>query len=441
MLTGIDGRVPHVTGRHARDCRTVSRSARLAAVFAVVALMVWPGASAAQAQPVQGGTPEPTPATPEAPPVPDPRVSPLLLAVPVDSPAYRAAIDRYRGAEARLAEARTSFADNQSRLGELHAAEARLVGTTNEAARKRDKADRRIVELRANVREFAIASYMGGGIGDPVIPSLDLDEANEQARQRALTDTVSEQVFAELTATLDERARMDALLARATEELVDVRDRLVATTQARDDAIANGAQAARDLERFGRDVADARLEAQVVGLDFSFVVLDAYVKAAFTLAGERPACGLRWTALAGIGRTESGHGTFGGATVRADGSVTRPIIGIPLDGTNNTAVIGDSAGGALDGDPSIDRAVGPMQFIPTSWRTLGRDGNGDGDADPQNMYDAALAAANLLCRSQGLDTDAGMRAAFLRYNNSSAYASLVLERTHRYDQFVIPPVP
>jgi membrane-bound lytic murein transglycosylase B len=234
---------------------------------------------------------------------------------------------------------------------------------------------------------------------------------------------------------------MGALVARTAEELADVRQRVAETTAARDDAIESGARATSDLDRFGRQVADTRLEARVVGLDFTFVVLDAYVKAATMLAGERPECGLRWTALAGIGRTESSHGTFGGAQVRADGSITRPIIGIPLDGNNGTAVIGDSDGGELDGDPSVDRAVGPMQFIPTSWRSLGRDGNDDGRADPQNMYDAALAAANLLCRSQRLDTDGGMRSAFLRYNNSSAYAALVLERTHRYDQFVIPPVP
>ena len=134
------------------------------------------------------------------------------------------------------------------------------------------------------------------------------------------------------------------------------------------------------------------------------MVLDAYVKAATALAFEKPACGLRWTALAGIGRTESGHGTFGGAVVQPNGDLTRPIVGIPLDGENGTAVIGDSDGGALDTDPDFDRAVGPMQFIPTSWQTLGRDGNGDGVSDPQNMYDAALAAAGLLCREPRLST-------------------------------------
>jgi membrane-bound lytic murein transglycosylase B len=103
--------------------------------------------------------------------------------------------------------------------------------------------------------------------------------------------------------------------------------------------------------------------------------------------------------------------------------------------------VGDSDGGSLDGDPNVDRAVGPMQFIPTSWRAFGRDGNGDGVRDPQNMYDAALAAAVLLCRTRGLEADDAMRRAFLAYNNSGAYATLVLQRTHGYDAFQIPPVP
>jgi membrane-bound lytic murein transglycosylase B len=184
-------------------------------------------------------------------------------------------------------------------------------------------------------------------------------------------------------------------------------------------------------------VADARLEARVIGLDFSFVVLDAYVKAAAGIALFHPSCGLRWQALAGIGRTESQHGTYGGAVVGPDGNVSKPIIGIPLDGENGTVGILDTDGGALDGDTVHDRAVGPMQFIPSTWRALGLDGNGDGRADPQNVYDAALSAANLLCRVGPLDDD-GLRRALLRYNNSTAYVDVVLDRSRGYDAFVFP---
>ncbi len=135
-----------------------------------------------------------------------------------------------------------------------------------------------------------------------------------------------------------------------------------------------------------------------------------------------------------------------GSRLGADGKTSNRIIGIVLDGSNNTAVVGDSDGGALDDDPEFDRAVGPMQFLPGSWRTLGRDGNGDGRADPDNMYDAALAAAGLLCRAggSGLDTDAGLYRAALGYNASAAYASLVVRYAKGYaaaEEQIIPPPP
>ena len=109
--------------------------------------------------------------------------------------------------------------------------------------------------------------------------------------------------------------------------------------------------------------------------------------------------------VVGITRIESRHGTYGGARLLANGDVDRRIVGIPLDGTNNTEVITDTDGGQYDGDPVYDRAVGPMQFIPSTWRRWAQDGNGDGVKDPNNIYDAADAAAHYLCASGSMRTD------------------------------------
>lgn len=178
-----------------------------------------------------------------------------------------------------------------------------------------------------------------------------------------------------------------------------------------------------------KDLADARMTSAVVGLDMTFVVLNAYVRAADTLRAEQPSCGVRWTALAGIGRTESNHGTFGGAVIGVDGELTDPILGVPLDGSGGNADLGG------------DRAQGPMQFITSTWARVGRDGNGDGKADPQNMYDAALTAADYLCRKgPGLDTDTGLRRDFYSYNQDDSYVELVLARSHGYDRFRLPTV-
>ncbi|GAP56692.1 hypothetical protein AHiyo6_32570, partial [Arthrobacter sp. Hiyo6] len=89
-------------------------------------------------------------------------------------------------------------------------------------------------------------------------------------------------------------------------------------------------------------------------------------------------------------------GTLGGGNLMASGRSSQPITGPSLNGVG-FAAIPDTDEGVLDGDPEWDHAVGPMQFIPATWREVGRDGNGDGVADPLNIDDAALSAASYLC--------------------------------------------
>jgi membrane-bound lytic murein transglycosylase B len=100
-------------------------------------------------------------------------------------------------------------------------------------------------------------------------------------------------------------------------------------------------------------------------------------------------------------------------------------------------VIGDTDGGAYDGDPVYDHAVGPMQFIPSTWRRWASDGNGDGRGDPNNIYDAALAAARYLCATGPMRTDDDMRRGFYSYNHSDAYVATVLNYAKGYANFQI----
>jgi hypothetical protein len=163
------------------------------------------------------------------------------------------------------------------------------------------------------------------------------------------------------------------------------------------------------------------------------VVLRAYKQAEARLAVSDPGCGVPWTLLAAIGRVESNHGRFGGAELRDDGSATRRIRGIPLDGRPNVALIRDSDGGALDGDTVYDRAVGPMQFIPSTWRAVNADGNGDGFGDPNNMFDAAQGAAEYLCTgTSDLRDPARAAQAVRRYNNADSYVRVVLGLARMY---------
>ena len=162
--------------------------------------------------------------------------------------------------------------------------------------------------------------------------------------------------------------------------------------------------------------------------------LVAYAGAAMFKATEMPQCRISWSTLAGIGRIESDHGRHDGSALDDAGNAVPPIFGIALDGVD-TAEITDTDGGQLDGDTDYDRAVGPMQLIPQTWRNWHTDGGGDGIEDPQNIDDAVAAAANYLCRSSvDMDTEAGWRAAVSAYNSSDAYLSSVAAAAVEYTE-------
>jgi membrane-bound lytic murein transglycosylase B len=103
-----------------------------------------------------------------------------------------------------------------------------------------------------------------------------------------------------------------------------------------------------------------------------------------------PSCpGLRWTLLAAVGQVESGHG-------------------------RNTG-------------PSSAGAVGPMQFMPATFRQYAVDGDRDGLADPWDPEDAIWTAARYLCVSgaRGGSPD-GVHDALFAYNRAEWYVQLVL---------------
>lgn len=178
------------------------------------------------------------------------------------------------------------------------------------------------------------------------------------------------------------------------------------------------------------DSAWVRRTAQRTGIPAR--ALAAYAGAAMNLARVKPECRISWNLLAGIGRVESDHGRHGGSSIGADGTASPPIYGPALNG-QGVALIPDSDGGAIDGDAQADRAVGPMQLIPQTWRNWHIDGNADGREDPQNIEDAVLAAARYLCRaSTALDTEAGWRAAVTAYNDATTYIDAVARYADAY---------
>jgi Transglycosylase SLT domain len=105
--------------------------------------------------------------------------------------------------------------------------------------------------------------------------------------------------------------------------------------------------------------------------------------------------GLSWTVLAAIGQIES------------------------ADGQN----VGPSTAGAL----------GPMQFLPSTWQTWGIDGFGDtGAPNILNPYDAVPSAARLLCADGAAGGGQGLRTAIFDYNHASWYVNEVLTLAGEY---------
>ncbi|QCW49411.1 lytic transglycosylase domain-containing protein [Nocardioides dongxiaopingii] len=149
--------------------------------------------------------------------------------------------------------------------------------------------------------------------------------------------------------------------------------------------------------------------------------LEAYARAELAAPD---GCGVGWTTLAGIGWVESQHGTIGGRTLGADGRSSSRILGPALDGSGAFAAIPATAASTQwHADPLWDHAVGPMQFIPTTWETWQVDGDNDGVRDPNDLDDAALAAAEYLCAGgRDLTSGAGWTEAVLSYNNARVYA-------------------
>lgn len=293
--------------------------------------------------------------------------------------------------------------------------------------------------LDREVRAVAVDSYIrGAGAGTGGLFSMDAAAHDREATAQVTSSSVARRQVRELedAQRRARRHRSDQALSEAIRE--GVRDAMAEARIARDEARADSERLALELLEAQEAVEAERREAMVEGTDFGLVVLDAYWKAARIADLLSPDCGIEWWALAGIGKIESSHGTFGGAEVRADGSLTKPIIGIPLTGSGGTAAIGDSDGGLIDGDPTIDRAAGPMQFIPQTWMRYGVDADQNDEIEIQNIYDAAASAALYLCAAAGTMTDvAGLQRGYFAYNHSLAYVSDVLTAAVQYGNEVM----
>ncbi len=371
----------------------------------------------------------------EPDPAPGQGLSAAVARVPLTSAeltraegALRSMRDRQRQADERLAEVVPELASLRQELDAL-------TGVVGRRTSQIDKATQSLDRARTAVRQIATEWFVTGfGALEGLDPALTADERERLSRQYVLSQAAA-------GAALADQRHLEAHVAGLREERDSLQERLGEQQSRARDLEAERErltgtldEAARRLPELESDVRVAQMGARVVGSDLSATALDAYWRAELALAFLDADCGITWSVLAGIGRLESGHGTYRGNAVAIDGQVTPGIYGPPLDGsTGRFAILPDSDGGALDGLTHTDRAVGPMQFIPSTWRLVATDGTGDGTADPQNLFDAAVTAGVYLCRKgPGLGDVTRLHAAVLSYNQDLDYVRRVLEGAEGY---------
>jgi hypothetical protein len=370
----------------------------------------------------------------------DPAGLPLRQAEQAPLGAARA---RVQALERAAAQTRQAEASARERVDTLAAQAEQVAARLNELGAEERALARELQTARERLRKLAVASYVNGGSTSSVDYLLRARTPADLTRRRKLLTSVG-------------RIRNQAVQAyTAARQAASERLQLAVAALERINAAGAAARselasATGELGRLNAELDAARRQWKLLlavtpvgATGIPGLFLDAYRAAASAMARMRPGCGIRWTAVAGVGRIESNHGRSGDARLAPTGDISPPIIGIPLDGNNNTAVISDTDAGAFDGDVVFDRAVGPMQVIPSTWHVVAHDGNGDGVTNPNNVFDAALSAAVYLCRAApgGLASEEALKVAFFSYNHSESYSLTALHWSKVYDGLPTPRGP
>ena len=251
---------------------------------------------------------------------------------------------------------------------------------------------------------------------------------------QSLSGAAADHLRALVRADERQEAIFDKQLKATTAALATVVTKQAEVTSARLARIAERDTVVARIAEVRRNIAKQGAVSVLPGVDVPVIVLDAHLRAARRMLSLDPQCKATWWILAAIGAVESANAK--GRKIDAAGNIDL-IIGPVLDGTNGTAEIKDTDEGKLDEDKEFDRAVGPMQFIPTTWAIWGTDGNADGEISPSNIYDASLSAARYLCASRGsdpLDTPIGLGRAAFAYNHSLSYVAHVLRTASEFQR-------
>lgn len=378
------------------------------------------------------------PVTAQAVPLPQPQPGSASVANAGPAAASQAA-NAQSSAKTALDTARKEESEAYAAVKDADARVTQLEGERPKYSEADAKAARAVSDARQRVRRSTLASYVAGGTVAFTKVLLEEQDVNARARRRTYANAVMDAYDADIKAL--ERAKKEASdRATAFGKAIDDARVAKASAQARAQA-ASSIRLQREAEVLtsAQVLQSTNLALPVGGTDVPDVFAQAYIKAAAATAKAYPTCGLHWSGIAAVGRVETNQGRMGNAEINTLGQLLPPILGPRLDGSNGRAAVADSDQGALDGDSQHDRAVGPMQFLPSVWKQFAYDGNGDGISDPNNIWDAAMATAVYLCQNRtGLQYEPGLHQAAMAYNNSQEYASRVVAQARTYGQANVP---
>jgi peptidoglycan hydrolase CwlO-like protein len=315
----------------------------------------------------------------------------------------RAALDRVHAIQARVERAERAYDESLAAV----AAGVNLAVITE---RDSDQVAAQAAETATALNQRVRGLYMSGGPLALYATLLSSGSPNDFQDRAAMVSHVvsSEQLVvaandavvqqARQTAThADHMAKRQIATARdvaqaavRVETLLEIQQRLLAQAQAHAQHVADveAAQAAAALAAASfASITATRLETLHVVAP-SALYLSLYHRAAATCPG------MPWTVLAAIGQVESGHGSNPSTS---------------------------SAG-----------AMGPMQFLPSTFAHYAVDGDQDGTADIMNPYDAIFSAARYLCANGAGRGPQALANAIWHYNHADWYVQMVLTLSRQY---------
>ena len=315
----------------------------------------------------------------------------------------------------------------QSRADSARARVGDLVRQTRQLKRQIAEQDAAFREAQARYRDQALAAYKGGslegladlldgwffgswqgvaGVDDPLVARILLDSRQDlaafQESRQTLRNTQRQisQKRRDYNAAMREQRVVTTDLRRREQALDESIDRL-SNNNARTEARLHKLEVA---ERARIQKSPAATGGGEVGSGYEReVARDEIVASAaeptsrerymelYKTSAENYGFGPDWYILAAVGKVESKHGQSMG--------------------------------------PSYAGAMGPMQFMPTTWETSGVDGNGDGVANVMDPEDAIPAAARYL-KAGGAPQD--WYRALYSYNHADWYVKKVLAVAEAY---------